>query len=52
VVDPVIWEDMAARLRDVYQTHFTDLEELMKVGVGDPDLPEIQLNFKALSQRP
>ncbi len=28
--------------RDVYQTHFKDLEELMKVGVGDPDLPEIQ----------
>jgi len=28
--------------RDVYQTYFADLVELMKVGVGDPDLPEIQ----------
>jgi hypothetical protein len=27
---------------DIYHTYFSDLKELMTVGVGDPDLPEIQ----------
>ena len=28
--------------RELYQSHFSDLEKLMEVGVGDPDLPKIQ----------
>lgn len=28
--------------RAIYQTYFADLEELMKKGVGDPNLPKIQ----------
>jgi hypothetical protein len=27
---------------DIYHTYFSDLKELMTVGVGDPDLPEVQ----------
>lgn len=28
--------------RGIYENHFSELEKLMEVGVGNPDLPKIQ----------
>ena len=37
-----ICKENNAQPRDVYQMHFSDLEKLMKKGVGDASLPKIQ----------
>ena len=34
--------EKGCRPRDIYQTYFPELQELMKVGVGDPTLPYLQ----------